>query len=112
MHPQFYEAAIASAMASALAAYCWLRPERARFHRRVVALLLALMTWAGGVALSYADVSPKFSPLVAAAQLGGLVAIPPLWLLLAARDAPHRSPRADRSRAWLVRTACRAKGGF
>jgi signal transduction histidine kinase len=85
------QAALTLLVAAVLATYVQLRAQRAPLRVPLLALLIALIVWSGGVIWRYAatDVRSAFAGLVF--TWIGVATVPPLWFLLAARYARIRS---------------------
>jgi PAS domain S-box-containing protein len=90
MHPAILPAALALAVASAMALYVGLRREKSGLHWLLLSLLGSLMVWTTGNIFRF-SVSTD-AGLVASLRIIflGVLAAPPLWLLLAARYARLR----------------------
>ncbi len=85
------QAALTLLVAAVLATYVQLRARSAPLRLPLLALLVALIVWSGGVIWRFAatDVRVAFAGLVV--TWIGVATVPPLWLLLAARYARIRS---------------------
>jgi PAS domain S-box-containing protein len=87
MHPAQMAALVSCTASSAMAAYVGTRRHKTGFHWLLLSVLTALILWTGGIALRWSVTTP--AGLAAALQLvyAGVLATPPLWLLLALRYA-------------------------
>ncbi len=85
MHPAALQAAFGAAVAGALATVVLLRRERTSLTRSFLALVLALAWWSGAAVWRFSADDPD--ELMAAFRMLflGVYAVPPLWVLFAAR---------------------------
>jgi PAS domain S-box-containing protein len=99
MHPYAIQMGASFLLATGLAAWVGLRREKAPVHWILLALLLALGVWTAGTAARFSARSEQGVRLAVTALMLGPIAVPPLWLLLAAR---YVRLRALEGRAELV----------
>jgi hypothetical protein len=85
------QAALTLVVAAALATYVQIRAQHSPLRIPLLALLIALITWSGGVIWRFAagDADSAFAGIVVAWV--GIATVPPLWLLMAARYARLRA---------------------
>jgi len=85
MHPQVYEAGLTFLAAAGVGLYVASRQDRRPGHWLLLALLAAVLCWTGGVALRHVVPEPDVVRAATVLSFLGVFALPPAWLLLAAR---------------------------
>ena len=90
MHPAILPAAFAFSAAMAMALYVAMRRDKSEFHWLLLGVLASLMVWTLGSLFRFSVESEE--GLIASLRLVflGFFAVPPLWLMLAARYARFR----------------------
>lgn len=102
MHPQFFEASVTIALAISLALYTigYGRPGRAK--RLFLALILSIIVWSGGVALSRVFEDVRLAQLAVRLSFLGIFVLPPVWYTLALQLTRPSDERSGRRRALLL----------
>jgi len=90
MHPAVLPAALALAAAAAMAVYVGLRREKSGLHWLLLCLLGSLMVWTTGNIFRFSMTAEAGQVVSIRIIFVGVLAAPPLWLLLAARYARLR----------------------
>jgi signal transduction histidine kinase len=83
--PHILESALTCLSAAATALYVASRRQRGPTHWLVLAVLGSVVLWSGGIALRRTFPEAPASPLFTTIAFLGVFALPPFWLLLAAR---------------------------
>jgi PAS domain S-box-containing protein len=91
MHPAIPPAALALAAAAAMAVYVGLRREKSGLHWLLLSVLGSLMVWSAGNISRYSVTTEPGLVVSLRIIFVGVLAAPPLWLLLAARYARLRA---------------------
>lgn len=100
MHTALPESVVTFCVLSAIALYVVLRRERSGVHWLLLTLLVAMMAWTGGVSVFYYLESGAVASFALKIGFLGVFAVPPCWLLLAARHTHLRV--FDRRPGWLL----------
>jgi len=101
MHPAIPLAALGLASALAMACYVALRREKTEFHWLLLALLVSLVVWTGGVIARYSVATTAGLEAALRVTFLGVFSTPPLWLLVAAVYA-RPGAALERRGVWLA----------
>ncbi len=100
MHSALPESVITFVALLALALYVALRRERSAVHWLLLTLLSAMLAWTGGLSVFYYFESGEVASFALVIAFLGVFAVPPCWLLLAARHTHLRV--FDQRPGWLI----------
>lgn len=98
------QAAVTILVATALATYVWLRAARTPLRAPLLGLMLALISWSGGVIWRFAARTDSVAFVGILITWIGVVCVPPCWFLLASRYARVRALDRRPGLAWVLFT--------
>ena len=109
MHPNLPEAAATFLVTAGVAIYVARKQERRSVHWMLLCLLAAMMAWTGGLSIAFAAETGVAAQHGLVLAFVGVFALPPCWLLLAARHtkvhlfsrSPWGAPGLTEGEDWI-----------